>query len=83
MITSEVRIENQTAALMCNSDSTIDINFAWKKNEKIIANITGEILILNSVKANDTRFYECITRNKYGSMISKKVHLMVSCKCHL
>ena len=68
---------------MCDSDSTIDINFVWKKNEKIIANVTGEILILISVKANDTRFYECITRNKYGSMISKKVHLMVSCKCHL
>ena len=83
MITSEVRIENQTAAFMCDSDSTIDVNFAWKKNGKIIANLTDEMLILNSVKVNDTGFYECITRNKYGSMVSNKVHLVVPCKYHL
>ena len=80
MITPSVRIENQTAAFMCDPNSSIDAYFMWKKSGKIIANLTGEMLILNSVKANDTGLYECITRNKYGSMISNKIHLVVSCK---
>ncbi|KAJ3614754.1 hypothetical protein NHX12_018324, partial [Muraenolepis orangiensis] len=76
----QVVLEGNRLVLTCLAGGSWPLQYRWSLNNSYISDWTPQYrLSLPSVSRTVAGLYQCVVRNRMGTLLSKKTHVHVAC----
>uniref|UniRef100_A0A4W3K1G6 Sidekick cell adhesion molecule 1 n=1 Tax=Callorhinchus milii TaxID=7868 RepID=A0A4W3K1G6_CALMI len=75
----QIHLEGNRLVLTCLAEGSWPLEFKWLRNDTDITAFSSEYkYVIPSLQRSDTGFYQCVVRNRRGTLLQRKIEVQVA-----